>query len=125
MLNSSFIDIDSTETVESQIQIEMSDETQLNKSTVNNTNEFVLEDHCHTGLLHKDTNKIVRRKLSIVLILCVLFMTGEIIGGLLAHSISIQTDAAHMAADIAGFFFSLLAIFVSKKSLTHVYHCTH
>lgn len=124
MLNSSFIDIDSTESVESQIQIAMSDEklnTQLNKSTVNNTNEFLLEDHCHTGLLHKDTNKIVRRKLSIVLILCVLFMTGEIIGGLLAHSISIQTDAAHMAADIAGFFFSLLAIFVSKKSLTRFY----
>ena len=78
------------------------------------------EVHCH--LLDKDgilaeqkRNKTVWRKLITVLILCIVFMIGEIVGGILARSISIQTDAAHMASDIAGFFFSIVAIYVSGK----------
>lgn len=45
-------------------------------------------------------------------------MIGEIVGGIIAHSIAIQTDAAHMAADIAGFFFSIVALYISKKEPT-------
>lgn len=79
-------------------------------------------DHCHP-LDEIDTledisrNTTVWRKLITVLILCVLFMIGEIVGGILAGSISIQTDAAHMAADIFGFLFSIVAIYVSGKSI--------
>jgi hypothetical protein len=76
--------------------------------------------HCHVLdkddiLAEKRRNKTVWRKLITVLILCILFMIGEIVGGVLARSISIQTDAAHMASDIAGFFFSIVAIYVSGK----------
>lgn len=82
----------------------------------------VLSDHCHVPREDLDTfrkrNAVVWRKLITVLILCVLFMIGEIIGGIIAKSISIQTDAAHMAADIAGFFFSIVAIYVSDKEPT-------
>ncbi len=67
-------------------------------------------------LLDKKKHQVVWRKLIIVLVLCVLFMIGEIVGGILANSISIQTDAAHMAADIAGFFFSIMAIYFSTMS---------
>jgi zinc transporter 2 len=42
-------------------------------------------------------------------------MVGEIVGGIIAHSISIQTDAAHMASDIIAFFFSIMAIYISGK----------
>jgi zinc transporter 2 len=45
-------------------------------------------------------------------------MIGEIVGGIIAHSIAIQTDAAHMAADIAGFFFSIVALYISNKEPT-------
>lgn len=86
-------------------------------------------DHCH--LLETKRNKNESRfalyKLLTAFGLCILFMVGEIVGGILANSISIQTDAAHMAADIAGFFFSIVAVFVSNKSnilfikLTYVY----
>ena len=76
-----------------------------------------LEEHCHSSInIDKDRNKKPFIKLLIALCLCFVFMVGEIIGGLLANSISIQTDAAHMATDIVGFFFSILAIYISKKS---------
>lgn len=84
------------------------------------SNSSSIDDHCHVSvsLENKDRNKTVWYKLITVFILCVMFMIGEIIGGILAKSISIQTDAAHMAADIAGFFFSILAIYVSEKEPT-------
>lgn len=77
-------------------------------------------DHCHVYTKKKkdDKNRVIWRKLITVLILCVFFMILEIIGGIIAKSISIQTDAAHMAADIAGFFFSILALYVSNKEPT-------
>lgn len=81
------------------------------------------DDHCHVSVnLDKDRNKTVWYKLITVFILCILFMIGEIVGGILASSISIQTDAAHMGADIAGFFFSILAIYVSEKGVYIVLH---
>ena len=75
----------------------------------------VKEDHCHVQKSDTKRNATVWRKLITVLVLCILFMIAEIVGGVLAGSISIMTDAAHMAADIAGFFFSIVAIYVSGK----------
>ena len=90
-----------------------------NKLAQDEDNALTVSDHCHVvkpnDLLDKKRHAIVWRKLISVLILCTLFMVSEIVGGLLANSISIQTDAAHMAADIAGFFFSILAIYISTK----------
>lgn len=120
MLNPSF-DIDQNESQKHKHLDDLNGTDYELKSSVKNespsSSTFLLEDHCHTDILSKDTNKIVGYKLITVLILCILFMIGEIVGGILAKSISIQTDAAHMAADIAGFFFSILAIYVSKKGL--------
>ena len=76
------------------------------------------EDHCHVKKDNNKRNVTVWRKLITVLIMCIFFMIAEIVGGILAHSISIQTDAAHMAADIAGFFFSIMAIYISGKAPT-------
>lgn len=78
------------------------------------------DDHCHVSI-DKERNKTVWYKLITVFVLCIMFMVGEIIGGILAKSISIQTDAAHMAADIAGFFFSIVAIYVSEKGVFDLY----
>lgn len=86
----------------------------------NHSPSLLESDHCHV-YKEKNTekkNRVVWRKLITVLILCVIFMILEIIGGIMAQSISIQTDAAHMAADIAGFFFSILALYVSNKEPT-------
>ena len=42
-------------------------------------------------------------------------MIGEIIGGYLAGSLAIMTDAAHMLSDVAGFMISYFAIYLGGK----------
>lgn len=41
-------------------------------------------------------------------------MVVFILGGYLAHSLAIMTDAAHMLSDFAAFLISLFAIWVAK-----------
>lgn len=42
-------------------------------------------------------------------------MAGEIVGGYMAHSLAIMTDAAHMLSDVAGFMISYAAIYLGGK----------
>ena len=56
-------------------------------------------EHCHVDANDQDKNKQALHKLITLTCLCVVFMIGEIIGGVIAGSIAIQTDAAHMASD--------------------------
>ena len=56
-----------------------------------------------------------RRKLIIASILCLFFMTVEIVGGVLSNSLAIATDAAHMLTDFASFMVSLFAIWMAAK----------
>ncbi|EFJ45417.1 hypothetical protein VOLCADRAFT_63715 [Volvox carteri f. nagariensis] len=59
----------------------------------------------------------VQRKLIIACVLCIIFMIVEVVGGYLAHSIAILSDAAHMLSDVAGFAVSLFAAWaVTRKS---------
>lgn len=45
-------------------------------------------------------------------------MGAEIVGGYLAHSIAIMTDAAHMFSDVAGFMISYFAIYLGQRPAT-------
>eukprot|EP00128_Syssomonas_multiformis_P009433 Colp12_sorted_trinity150504_noHs@6804 len=71
------------------------------------------------ALLKKDqrpsATRSAVRKLVLASVLCLIFMVGEIVGGLLAHSLAILTDAAHMLSDLAGFMISLFAIWIAQK----------
>jgi len=52
-------------------------------------------------------------------IVCALFfMLVEIIGGIVANSLAIITDAAHMLSDVGGFIISLLALQLSEMEAT-------
>ena len=42
-------------------------------------------------------------------------MLAEVVGGLLAHSLAVMTDAAHMLSDVAGFVVSVLALLLSGR----------
>jgi Co/Zn/Cd efflux system component len=53
-------------------------------------------------------------KLLIVSVVCLVFMIVEIVGGLLADSLAIMTDAAHMFSDISGFMISILALWIAR-----------
>ncbi len=66
----------------------------------------------------RSNNEIARRKLWIVAGLSVLFIAGEVTGGLIANSLAILTDAAHLLSDLASFLISLAALYLSSRSPT-------
>uniref|UniRef100_A0A5K4EWQ4 Cation efflux protein/ zinc transporter,putative n=1 Tax=Schistosoma mansoni TaxID=6183 RepID=A0A5K4EWQ4_SCHMA len=78
-----------------------------------------LNDHCHEySTVSSNIDKSARRKLILASGLCLFFMTGEIIGGALAHSLAIMTDTAHLLTDFASFLISLLALFLASRPST-------
>mmetsp|Transcript_33092 Transcript_33092/g.32225 ORF Transcript_33092/g.32225 Transcript_33092/m.32225 type:complete len:178 (-) Transcript_33092:1142-1675(-) len=74
----------------------------------------------------KVESKSAMSKLLIITCVCFCFMGIEIIGGYIANSIAIMTDAAHMLSDVSGFMISYLAIYLGGKpstfSLSFGYH---
>ena len=68
----------------------------------------------------------VQRKLRRAIMLSVTLMLLEIVGGILAHSLAIITDAAHLLSDVSGFAVSLFAVALSQKQpsadYTYGYH---
>lgn len=51
-------------------------------------------------------------------ILCVIFMTVEVIGGIKANSLAILTDAAHLLSDVAAFAISIFSVWASGWEAT-------
>ena len=60
----------------------------------------------------EETTRVVKRKLILALSLSFAFMLIELVGGALAHSLAIMTDAAHMLSDSTSFFISFMAVMV-------------
>ncbi|KAM3876645.1 putative proton-coupled zinc antiporter SLC30A4 [Diretmus argenteus] len=61
----------------------------------------------------------VMKKLGVAAVLYFLFMIGELVGGYVANSLAIMTDALHMLTDLVGILVSLLAIWLSAKPPTN------
>eukprot|EP00268_Persea_americana_P038394 TRINITY_DN3797_c0_g1_i1.p1 TRINITY_DN3797_c0_g1~~TRINITY_DN3797_c0_g1_i1.p1 ORF type:complete len:419 (-),score=74.70 TRINITY_DN3797_c0_g1_i1:804-2060(-) len=53
------------------------------------------------------------RKLLIAVVLCIIFMSVEVAGGIKANSLAILTDAAHLLSDVAAFAISLFSLWAS------------
>ena len=69
----------------------------------------------HSGHSHdvgEDTN---RRGLAIALALIVAFMAGEVVAGILAQSLALLSDAAHMLTDAAAIGLSLVALALAAR----------
>lgn len=58
------------------------------------------------------------RKLLMAVILCVVFMSVEVAGGIKANSLAILTDAAHLLSDVAAFAISLFSLWASGWEAT-------
>ncbi|KAJ8768324.1 hypothetical protein K2173_021477 [Erythroxylum novogranatense] len=58
------------------------------------------------------------RKLLIAVVLCLIFMTVEVVGGIKANSLAILTDAAHLLSDVAAFAISLFSLWASGWEAT-------
>ncbi|XP_035214966.1 zinc transporter 2-like isoform X2 [Stegodyphus dumicola] len=84
----------------------------------NSRRESILTDsHCHDEN-EVGVDKVARRRLVLASVLCLLFMVGEAVGGILANSLAIATDAAHLLTDFASFMISLMAIWVASRPAT-------
>ncbi|KAG7333595.1 hypothetical protein KOW79_003730 [Hemibagrus wyckioides] len=79
---------------------------------------------CNTCAKRKEDVKRrkVMKKLAIAAVLYFLFMIGELIGGYIANSLAIMTDALHMLTDLVGIVVSLLALWLSAKAPTHTFN---
>lgn len=76
-------------------------------------------NHCHTAnSANPGIDRSARKKLIIASLLCLLFMIGETVGGLLANSLAIATDAAHLLTDFASFMISLFSIWMASRPAT-------
>nr|XP_047929061.1 zinc transporter 2 [Anser cygnoides] len=76
--------------------------------------------HCHAlgAADHPGQQQRARRKLYVAAGICLVFMVGEAVGGYLAHSLAILTDAAHLLTDFASVMISLFALWVSSRPAT-------
>ncbi|CAH1238679.1 SLC30A3 [Branchiostoma lanceolatum] len=76
--------------------------------------------HCHAIRPEnpEEENRKAFRKLLIATCLSLFFVVMELIGGYLAGSLVVQTDAAHVLADVASFLLSLASIRLSSRART-------
>jgi cation diffusion facilitator family transporter len=73
--------------------------------------------------LHGSSKSFVMKKLMCVLLVCLTFMAVEVVGGILASSIAILSDAAHLLSDVLGFVISMISVYISglPASTRHSY----
>ncbi|XP_053566962.1 probable proton-coupled zinc antiporter SLC30A3 [Bombina bombina] len=85
--------------------------------------------HCHRGVSLSSDNQQklhARKKLYFACVVCFIFMIGEIVGGYLAHSLAIMTDAAHLLTDLGSMCVSIFSLWISTrpptKSMNYGWH---
>lgn len=61
--------------------------------------------------------KVVLRLISVSAV-CILFMSAEIVGGILANSLAIMTDAGHLFSDFFGFLVSIISLWIGRRPAT-------
>jgi len=69
----------------------------------------------HSGHSHDVGEATNRRRLAIALALIVAFMAGEVVAGILAQSLALLSDAAHMLTDAAAIGLSLVALALAAR----------
>ncbi|XP_062267734.1 zinc transporter 2 isoform X2 [Platichthys flesus] len=78
--------------------------------------------HCHgsKASVREDSadQMLAKKKLYIASAVCLVFMIGEVIGGYLAHSLAIMTDAAHLLTDFGSMMVSLFSLWISSRPPT-------
>ncbi|XP_029966188.1 zinc transporter 2 [Salarias fasciatus] len=84
-----------------------------------------VEPHCHgpraaaAAAAEQSRDKLLaQRKLYIASAVCLVFMVGEVVGGYLAHSLAIMTDAAHLLTDFGSMMVSLFSLWISSRPPT-------
>jgi cobalt-zinc-cadmium efflux system protein len=74
-----------------------------------------MAEHSHSDHSHSVTSETDTRRLAIALGLILAFMAGEVVAGILAHSLALLSDAAHMLTDAAALGLSLVVIRLAAR----------
>ncbi|XP_043851222.1 zinc transporter 2 isoform X1 [Dromiciops gliroides] len=78
--------------------------------------------HCHAQQSLSDPydyqKERARRQLYVAATICLVFIIGEVVGGYLAHSLAVMTDAAHLLTDFASMLISLFSLWMSSRPAT-------
>ncbi|XP_047487937.1 zinc transporter 2-like isoform X1 [Penaeus chinensis] len=72
-------------------------------------------DHCHMPRASQRASGRAMTQLMLACCLTTIFMIAEAVGGYLASSIAIMSDAAHLFSDLTSFIVSLAAIYLSRQ----------
>ena len=67
---------------------------------------------------HSHSHASNRRRLVWVIVLTVVYMMAEVVGGLLTNSLALLSDAGHMLADVAALVLALLALWFAARPIT-------
>jgi cobalt-zinc-cadmium efflux system protein len=76
--------------------------------------------HSHS---HSHGNLKNSRRLAVTLVLVLVYMVAEVIGGLLTNSLALLADAGHMLSDAGALALSLFALWIARRppTATHTY----
>ncbi|XP_030046015.1 zinc transporter 2-like [Microcaecilia unicolor] len=83
--------------------------------------ERQVTQHCHgspTSTTENYEKRQAQRKLCLTCVVCFVFMIGEVVGGYLAHSLAIMTDAAHLLTDLGSMSVSLFSLWLASRTPT-------
>jgi cation diffusion facilitator family transporter len=76
--------------------------------------------------LSTQSKKNSLKKLVVVSVVCLIFMSVEIIGGIISNSLAIMTDAAHLLSDNVSFAIAIISIIIANKpasnEMSYGYH---
>src|SRR5581483_5636900 len=82
--------------------------------------------HVHSGCSHGHEKHIHRKALNIALCIAFIFMIVEVIGGILANSLALISDALHMFTDVGALVLSLVVLKIahlpSTPKMSYGYH---
>lgn len=76
--------------------------------------------------LSKQSKKSSLKKLIVVSVICLIFMSVEIVGGIISNSLAIMTDAAHLLSDNVSFAIAIISLIIANKpasnEMSYGYH---
>jgi cobalt-zinc-cadmium efflux system protein len=73
------------------------------------------EHHHDHGHHHSHAHEVSKKRLTLVLTITAIFMLVELAGGLLANSLALIADAAHMLTDVGALGLSLFVLWFSRR----------
>ena len=75
--------------------------------------------HKHSKYTDKESEDL--RKMFYTVGICIVFIICEIVGGIIANSLAILSDAAHLFSDLSGFIISIIAMIIGKRKANSSY----